>query len=324
MRWRWGTAPLPLCVAICVVAAAGCRVTVAPVGGKQDVATGVPVSESLASVSASPGLQVVATFSILGDLVRNVAGMSTVVDVLVGPDGDVHAFEPNPADGVVLADADIIFENGLHLEPWLDDLYGSSASAARRVVVTDGVTPFEVSTDEIDPHVWQDVTAAAQIVEVIAAAMAKTDPENAAVYLENAAAYNAKLAGLDQQIQAAALLLDPGRRKLVTSHDALGYFARRYGFDIVATALGSSTESADPSAGDIARLVDTIRSAGMPAIFAENVAHSDLMQRIAQETGATLVDTLYTDALGAPGTAGDTYIGMMSYNSSQIVGALTR
>lgn len=304
-----------------VAAAAGCRAT----AGHQTEsprATAASGSDGGDPGGASSGITAVATFSILGDLVRNVAGNAIDLKVLVGPDGDPHAFEPTPADTVAIAGSDLIFENGLGLEPWMDDLYESSGSAARRVVVTGGVTPRSIGPGEFDPHMWQDVTAAARMVEVIRDSFESADPANAASYQANAEAYLQQLAALDAQIAERAASVGPNHRKLVTSHDALGYFASRYGFEIVATALGTTaTGSTDPSARDIARVVDQIRAAGVPAIFAENVARSDLMERVAQEAGVVLVDTLYTDALGEPGSAGATYVGMMSFNIDQIVGA---
>lgn len=286
--------------------------------------------------SGSERLRVVATFSILGDLVGQVGGDAITLHVLVGPDGDAHSFEPRPADGVVLAEADLVFENGLAFEPWLDDLYAASGSTARRVVVTDGLearpaggeaqsAAYDDGRDpaEFDPHMWQDVAASMGMVEAVAAALVQADGANAALYRDNATSYLAQLADLDARIAAQFAQLPAERRRLITAHDSLGYFARRYGFEVVTTVLGSSTaDSADPAAGDIARLIDNIRSTGVPAVFAENVAPSDLMWRVAQGSGVKIVDTLYTDALGRDGTAGDTYIRMMSFNAAEITDAL--
>jgi ABC-type Zn uptake system ZnuABC Zn-binding protein ZnuA len=283
-------------------------------------------------------LSVVATFSILAGWVQIVGGDRVEVRALVGPGGDAHTFEPGPADGAALAEARLVFENGLGFEPWLDDLFASSGSQARRVAVTDGIEPRaeneehvedaehpaegELEHGEFDPHVWHDVRNAIHMVEIIRAALAQADPANQAIYTANAAAYVAQLEELDDWIVEQAATLPQDRRKLVTSHDTFGYFAQRYGFEIIGTALGASTESADPSAGEIARLVDEIKATGVPAIFAENVANPRLMEQIASEAGVELAPTLYTDALGAPGSDGDTYLKLIRYNVTTIVAAL--
>jgi ABC-type Zn uptake system ZnuABC Zn-binding protein ZnuA len=321
---------------------------------------------------------VVASFSVLGDLVQNVAGDAIEVQTLVGAGADAHTFEPSPADVATIGEADLVFENGLEFETWLDDIYESSGSQATRVVVSEGLdllpageegheedghegeaadehaddgspaaeaegdeheedehaaegTPgAEAHEDEhghgeFDPHVWHDVTNAIAMVETIRDALVAADPAAAAVYEENAAAYVAELEELDADVAEQVETLPEERRRLVTSHDTFGYFARRYGFEVVGTALGSvSTEVGDPSAGDIAALVEEIREAGVPAIFAENVQNPDLMESIAAEAGVELAPTLYTDALGEPGSEGDTYVGMIRHNVDTIVSALGR
>jgi ABC-type Zn uptake system ZnuABC Zn-binding protein ZnuA len=177
----------------------------------------------------------------------------------------------------------------------------------------------------VDPHAWHDVTGAMHMVERIRDGLAQADPAHAAAYRANADSYLAQLKDLDGWIEAQVATLAPERRKLVTTHDTFGYYAARYGFEVVGTALGSlSTEAADPSAGEIAALVQEIRSTGVPAVFAENVANPKLMQQIAAEAGVTLGPALYTDALGQAGTEGDTYIHMERYNTAAIVSALAR
>jgi zinc/manganese transport system substrate-binding protein len=196
-----------------------------------------------------PGkLRVVATFSILGDLVKHVADDEADVVTLVGPDGDAHTFEPTPTDGVAVAEADILFENGAGLEGWLDKLYKSSGSRGQRVTVTDGLKLREAEQDhEKDPHVWHDVQNAIHMVEVIRDHLVQADPDHAGQYRANASSYLARLHSLHRWVEEAAGTLPPERRKLVTSHDTFGYFAGRYGFEITGTALASfSTETADP------------------------------------------------------------------------------
>lgn len=286
---------------------------------------------------AADTLNVVATFSILGDLVRNVGGDHITLTVLVGPDGDAHSYEPAPSDLRALAEADLIFENGVEFETWLDDLYTASESKAQRVVTSTGLELLEAGAQEADghaaeggdehsehdPHVWQSVPNVIALVAQIQAGLAAADPAHAADYQANAAAYQQELASLHAYIQTQVATLPAERRKLVTNHDTFGYFARDYGFTIVGAALGAvSTEGGEPSAADIARLAEAIRAEGVPAIFAENVEGSRLIERLAAETGLRVGPPLYTDALGQPGTAGDTYLALMRYNVDAIVGAL--
>ncbi|MGB9632817.1 MAG: metal ABC transporter solute-binding protein, Zn/Mn family [Chloroflexaceae bacterium] len=409
-------------------------------------------------------LKVVATFSILGDFVQQVAGNRVVLTTLVGPGSDAHTYEPTPRDSAALAQADILFENGLEFEGWIDQLYTASGSKAQRVVVSERITPLPAaeiaheddhalehacehfadppvavtagsgaaipddhthyqialsggagdvaltqadegevtlylsadvpfavlagatpltpektkkvggacaaiaiaytydltpgdytarfgpgageqvalvwelagehmhgdekkdahghSHGEYDPHVWQDPNNAMLMVEAIRDALVAADPNNAATYEVNAAGYLTELKELDASIQQDVKRLPEERRRLVTNHDTLGYFAYRYGFTVVGTALGTTTERADPAAGEIARLVEDIRAADVPAIFVENVSNPALMENIAREAGVKLAPSLYTDALGKPGSEGETYLKMMRYNVRTIVEAL--
>ncbi len=276
---------------------------------------------------AGARLNVVATFSILGDLVQAVAGDNIQLHTLVGPDGDTHTYEPIPADEVALAQASLIFENGLGFETWLNKLYTASGSKAQRVVVTTGVTPGKITIGDAagatDPHAWQDVAYAMGMVTVIRDTLAAQDPAHAAVYRTNAAAYLQQLQDLDAYLQQQAKTLPADRRRLVTNHDALGYFAARYGFQMMGNVLGSvSTEASQPSAAEIARLTDEIKGAGVPAIFTENIENSAVINQVAQEAGVKVAPALYTDALGKPGTAGESYLKMMRYNIDTIVAAL--
>ncbi|MBI4506970.1 MAG: zinc ABC transporter substrate-binding protein [Chloroflexi bacterium] len=294
------------------------------------VSSQAPAASAKPQASAAPTgpkLKVVATFSVLGDLVKQVGGDRVDLAVIVGPEGDAHTFEPSPADVASLAGAALIFENGLEFEPWLEKIYPSSQSKTTRVIVTEGLSaPIRVEEHgEYDPHVWHDVQNAMHMVRVIRDALVAADAANAATYRANAEKYLAELQQLDSWIAERVKALPEGRRKLVTAHDTFEYFARRYGFAIVGTALGSvSTEVADPAAAKIAALINEIKAAGVPAIFAENVSNPRLMQRIASEAGVTLVTDLYTDALGKPGTPGDTYAKMLRSNVEKIVSALSR
>jgi ABC-type Zn uptake system ZnuABC Zn-binding protein ZnuA len=282
-----------------------------------------------ASTQQSPGdrLRVVATYSVLGDLTQHVGGDKIALRTLVGPDGDAHTFEPSPA-AAALADAQLVFENGLEFETWLDKLYEASRSTAPRVVVTEGIAPrtlIEDGREEPDPHVWHDVTLAMQMTRNVRDALSTADPANAATYSANAEAYLSDLQALDLWAVMQVQTIPNNRRKLVTSHDALGYFAARYGFQIVGAALPSfSTEVAEPSAAELAKLASGIRAVGVPAIFAENVHNPQLVERLATEAGVVVAPPLYTDALGKPGSEGDTYVKMVRWNVSTIAGALAR
>jgi ABC-type Zn uptake system ZnuABC Zn-binding protein ZnuA len=301
--------------------------------------------------AAESKLRVVATYSILGDLVRNVGGDKIHLRVLVGADSDPHSYEPTPADSVALAEAKVVFENGLEFETWLDGLFTASGSQATRVAVSDGIeliklaagqeeaeahaegTPAAGKTEEhsdeeehghgeYDPHVWHSIANAQQMVRNIQAALVAADPANRATYEANAQAYLAELATLEAFVKEQVNTLPAERRKLVTSHDTFGYFARDYGFEIVATALPATAETAEPSAQEFAQLVEQIKASGVPAIFAENIINPGLMERLANESGVKLGPTLFTDALGQEGAEGATFVAMMRYNVEALVGAL--
>jgi zinc/manganese transport system substrate-binding protein len=285
-------------------------------------------------------VEVVATYSILGDLVENVGGQNVGLTTLVGPNGDAHTFEPAPSDNVELAEADVIFENGLGFEPWLDDLYGSSGSDARRVVVTrevgtrpvaeeahadghaDGHADEEQETSELDPHVWHDVNNAVVMVKSIRDALSEADPENAATYEKNAGRYISELEALDADVRRQVGSIPGKNRILFTSHDTFGYFAGRYGFEVDTALASASTETGDPSAGGTAELVEEVEASGVPAIFGENVSDPEVMEAIAAEAGVELAPPLYTDALGGPGNEGGTYVQMVRYNVSTMSEAL--
>jgi len=278
-------------------------------------------------------LKVVATFSTLGDLVQNVGGDRIELKTLVGPGQDAHTFEPVPADAKSLADAPLIFENGLGFETWLDELYESSGSKAERIVVTDGLEPLkgeehhegeeaERGYGESDPHMWHDVANAIHMVKAIREALMKADAANAPLYQANADKYIAELQTLDAWVFDQVKTLPEDRRKLVTTHDTFGYFAARYGFEVIGTILPTTTEGASPSAQEVDKLVDEVKAAGVPAVFAENVSSNTLLRQVADEAGVKVVASLYTDALGPAGSDGDTYIKMMRYNATTIVAEL--
>jgi zinc/manganese transport system substrate-binding protein len=299
----------------------------------------LPMSIPAAAQTPASGepLQVIASFSILGDLVQEVGGDAVQVTPLIAPGVDAHTFDPAPADLVALEDADVIFEIGLGFEPWLDGFFESTQPQGMRIVVTEGIEPRHADEEAegehedeadhehgaFDPHVWHDVANTIVIAGNIRDALIAADPANAATYEANAAATIANLEALDAWIREQVATLPEDRRKLVTSHDTFGYFADAYGFQVLGTALGSlSTEVGDPSAREIAGLISQIEESGTPAIFAENVSNPDLMESLAAEAGVALAPPLYTDALGPAGSPGETYDGLMRSNVTTIVEAL--
>ncbi|MBI4314644.1 MAG: zinc ABC transporter substrate-binding protein [Chloroflexi bacterium] len=280
-----------------------------------------------ASGLGSHKLKVVATFSVLGDLAAIVGGDEIQLTTLAGPGVDSHTFSPTAADTAAVADADIVFENGLQFEPWLDALYTSSGSKAARVVVSKGITPLTVEDNSqtvTDPHIWHDVTYAVQAVRAIRDELVSADAKNATAYKSNAGVFIARLQELDTWVYVQVNKLPEDRRKLVTTHDSFGYLAKRYGFQIIGTVLPASTEGASPSAQQVAALVEAVKAAGVPAIFGENVTNNSLLQQVADEAGVKAVTTLYTDALGPAGSGGETYEKMMRSNVLTIVAALLK
>ncbi|MGV6872883.1 metal ABC transporter substrate-binding protein [Pseudochelatococcus sp. B33] len=317
-----------------------------------------------AGVSASAHAQdapveAVATFSIIGDIVREVGGERVHVTTLVGPDGDAHVYEPTPADVRKLGEAAILFENGLAFEGWLTRLVEASGFKGPRVIVSEGVKPRAADDDDDhahdqghdhghshshdhaeaghghadhahahaghhhgseDPHAWQNVANAVIYARNVAAALEKLDPDHASQYRDRAADYIARLEALDAKLKAQFAAIPESRRKVVTSHDAFGYFGDAYGLTFIAPE-GVSTE-AEASATDVARIIDQIRREDITAVFVENISSSKLIEQIASETGAKTGGKLYSDALAKPGQPASTYIGMIEWNAGEIARAL--
>ncbi len=264
-------------------------------------------------------LKAVATFSIVGDMVRQVGGDQVEVTVLVGPDGDVHTFEPGPQESQKLAQAQLVFEIGLHFEPWLAKMYAASGSSAKRVVLSEGIEPIESTPgqmQDVDPHIWLDVSNAMVMVEHIRDGLIEADAAHKAVYDANVQKYLQDLGRLDDQIIEALQNISDEGRKLVTSHDTFGYFARRYGFKVIGTALGSATtEAADPSAAAMAEIIDRIKAEHITVVFVENMHNPKFLQSIAADAHIKVAPALYTDALGPAGSPGESYLKMMEYNA---------
>jgi zinc/manganese transport system substrate-binding protein len=280
-------------------------------------------------------LPVVASFSILGDFVKNVGGDRVAVDLLVGPEGDAHVYQPSPADAKKLATAKIVFVNGFKFEGWIDRLIKASGTKANIVVATKGITPREkVDEDDkksksnqshehsgVDPHAWQSIANAKIYTANIRDALVAADPAGKNTYDKNAANYLGKLAVLETEIKEGIAKIPAGRRKIITTHDAFGYFGAAYGFEFIAPQ-GVSTES-EASARDVAKIIRQIRAQKIPAIFIENISDPRLMQRIADETGAKIGGKVYSDSLSPAGGPASTYIDMMRNNLRQFSAALT-
>ncbi len=276
-------------------------------------------SASAASAPTRP-LQVVATFSILGDMVREVAGPAAQVTTLVGPDGDAHVYEPTPVDAKRVAEADLMVVNGLGFEGWIERLVRAAGSRQALVVASRGVVPRRLD-GAADPHAWQSVANAQRYVENIRAALAAARPAQAAAIDARAAAYRERLDALDRDARARFAAIPPAERRVITTHDAFGYFAEAYGITFLAPQHWST--EAEPSAADVGRVIRQIRLQKARALFAENMSDRRLIDRVARETGASVGGTLYADALSPPGTAGDTYLRMFAHNVESIAAALS-
>lgn len=274
----------------------------------------------VAAAQAQPQkISVVASFSIIGDLVRQVGGDRVSVTTIVGPGGDAHVYQTSPADGRHIAQARLIFVNGLGFEGWLDRLVRAAKSKGEVFTLGNGIAARKGEEGQ-DPHAWQDVANAKIYVEAIRDALTAADPEGAQAYKANADAYLARLDALDTEIQQAIAAVPKERRRVVSTHDAFGYFSTRYGVEFIAPQ-GVSTE-AEVSARDVAKIIDAVRTHKVAAVFIENIADPRLAKRIANETGARMGGVLYSDALSDAKGDGATYIDMMRHNVKELAKAL--
>jgi zinc/manganese transport system substrate-binding protein len=268
-------------------------------------------------------LPVVATFSILADFARNVGGERIEVTALVGPNGDTHVYQPKPADAKELGAARLILVNGLGLEGWIDRLIKASGAKAPVVVATKGIKPQQMREEgrvELDPHAWQSIADAKIYVANIRDGLIAADPEGASSYRANANNYLGKLDALEKEVPVEIAKIPPGRRQIITTHDAFGYFGTAYGFRFIAPE-GVSTET-EASARDVAKIIRQIKAQKIPAVFLENVTDPRLVRSIAAESGATVGGTLYSDALSPPDGPASTYIDMMRNNVRELSAAL--
>lgn len=305
-------------------------------------------------------IRVVATFSILGDMVSRIGGEHVAVTTLVGPDGDTHVYRPTPAAARAVSEADVLVVNGLDFEGWLDRLIETTNFDGVRVVATEGIDPITLEDDHgddhdgghdheeskaaedhgdendghdehdgheahahgaFDPHAWQSLRHAVSYVDNVTLALANASPDSATAFYRSRALYVAEIEALDAEIRSLLAEVPESARTIVTSHDAFQYFGRDYGLAFIAPQ-GLSTES-EASAKDVVRLIELIRSQGIRAVFLENIADPRLLKRIADETGATIGGTLYPGALSGPDGPAPTYLDMMRHNARTLAQALT-
>ena len=303
-RWTWT-------VLMAGIVVAGCS-------GPDDAAGG-----SRGATPAPDAIDVVATTTVLADLVHQVGGTRVNVSSLVPPGGEVHTFDPTPADIARVADADLVITNGLGLDDWVEDLARDSGSQASIVALgedLEGATYLEGDGGggTANPHLWMDVRNAIRYVERIGEQLAAVDAAHASAYEAGAASSVERLTALDDLARAKIGAIPAEHRKIVSFHDALPYFAEAYGLEIVGTVIDAPGQ--DPSAGEIADLIDAIRASGATALFGEAQFNPQLAQTIAEEAGIAVVTDLYTDSLGGP--PADTYEGMIRWDIDRVVGAL--
>ncbi|HLY56567.1 MAG TPA: zinc ABC transporter substrate-binding protein [Stellaceae bacterium] len=268
-----------------------------------------------------PKLKVVASFSVLADLVRQVGGDDAEIASLVGPDGDAHVYQPTPADAQTIATARVVVVNGLGLDAWMDRLEHAAGFAGRSVVASEGIDPIVVGGAP-DPHAWQDVVNAEAYARNIAGGLSAADPAHAAGYASRLQSLEARLADLDRWIRERIDAVPEDKRRVITSHDAFAYFGKAYG--VTFRAPVGMSEDSEPSAAAVAALVRRIRTDGTKALFVENMTDPRLVRELADEAGVTPGGTLYADALSRPGDGGETYDAMMRHNATLLAEAMAR
>lgn len=277
---------------------------------------------------AAEPIEVVTTFSILGDITQRVGGDRIKVHTLVGPNADAHVYQPTPADAKAIAQARLVVVNGLGFEGWLERLIKSSGYRGKVATATNGIRTLQRSAhdlhdshhDNVDPHAWQDLSNALIYVDNIGKALGEIDPSGKTSYQANVEKYRQEIGALDTELRKTFNSIPKSRRKVVTTHDAFGYLARAYGLDFIAP-VGINTD-AEPSAADIGRIIKQIRRDKIPAVFVESISDSRLLERIRQESGAKIGGTLYSDALSKDDGPVVTYLDMMRHNANTLVEAL--
>ncbi len=283
---------------------------------------------------AQDKIPVIATFSILGDFVSQVGGDRVAVQTLVGPGGDAHVYNPKPSDAKALASAKVIFTNGLKFEGWINRLVKASGTKAPVVEATKGIEPLKSEEEhghghghshghdhgDFDPHAWQSVANAKVYVANVRDALIAADPAGTETYTANATRYLAELDALEAEVKATLARVPAEARKVITAHDAFGYYEAAYGVEFLAPQ-GVSTE-AEATARQVARLITQIKKEGVKAVFVENISNPKLIERIAAETGAKIGGELYSDALSAASGPAATYIDMVRHNTNALAAAM--
>jgi zinc/manganese transport system substrate-binding protein len=287
-----------------------------------------PLLLGAAPANAADKIKVAASFSVLGDMVRQVGGERVEVTSFVGPNGDAHVYEPTPGDTRTLAAAPILVVNGLGLEGWMSRLEKSSGFKGTVVTATTGVKTRQMEEEEhgsthkiTDPHAWQSLANGRIYVQNIRDGLIAADPAGQDVYAANAARYLAEIEEVEQLVRDSVAKLPPARRKIITTHDAFGYFGATYGMEFIAPE-GVSTDS-EASARDVAKIIRQIKAEKVPAVFLENVTDHRLLDQIARETGAKLGGTLYSDALSEASGPAATYLDMFRHNIRTLAAALS-
>jgi ABC-type Zn uptake system ZnuABC Zn-binding protein ZnuA len=275
------------------------------------------------AASGSPSrVQVVATTTQAADLARNVGGAGVEVTGLLAPNADPHDYEVRPDDVRTLAAADLVVRSGGEVDHWLGGAIEASGTGAPVVTLLDHVARLE-RDGEVDPHWWQDPRNAGRAVAAIRDALVRADSPHARAYRDRAAAYTRRIAALDGAVERCLARVPPARRKLVTTHDALGYYARRYGIEVIGTVIPSLSTQAQPSAGEVAALVSTIRRARVKALFTESSVNPKVEQAIAAEAGARIGAPLWADTLGPRGSDGASYLASIAANTRALLAGFT-
>lgn len=283
-----------------------------------------------ATATAAEPIPVVASFSILGDLVQVVGGDRVKVSTLVGPNADAHAFEPKPVDAKTILQAKLFVINGLNFEPWAQKLATSAGYKGMTVIASQGIAARRMppepghshagAQDDTDPHGWQDPSNVVTYMRNIEKSLSSLDPAGASSYKLNSDSYIKQLVALDQFAKEQFASIALPKRQVITSHDAFGYFAARYHIKFLAPqGINADTE---PSARGVAQLIRQIKHDQIKAVFVENMSNPKLLAQITQDTGVTLGPKLYVDALSGPDEPGATYLAMMRNNITQLAAGM--
>ena len=271
--------------------------------------------------TASAKIKVVSTFSILGDMVQNIGGDKIELTTLVGPNGDGHVYEPTPADAKSIANADLVFVNGLGFEGWIDRLVKASGYKGKVIIATKGIKDLQFE-GELDPHAWQDLSNGRIYIKNIKNALIDVNPKNSDYYKKKFISYDEMLESMDKSTKEKFADIPKKNRKVITSHDAFLYFGRAYGIDF-RSPVGVTTES-EPSAGELAALITEMREDEIKALFAENITDPRLIKQLAREVNAQIGGTLYSDALSDNSEPANTYINMFKYNVNELATILSK